>query len=297
MTLLERLRAGETVVGDGAWGTMLMARGLLPGQPPERWTLERPDALAEIARLYLDAGAELITTNTFGASPLRLRMHGLDGETERLNARAVEIVRQAVGRRAYVSASVGPTGHLLAPLGDASRDEVYSGYARQIGALAAAGADAICIETMTDIEEATLAVRAAKATAPEVPVLAAMSFDITRRGAFTVMGVAPATATARLHAAGADVVGANCGTGPAAMRQVADEFRAASERPGIFQPNAGLPEQTSAGLSYPQTPDAFADEAVHLVHPGIGRIIGGCCGTTPEHIKALARVLRERPRA
>ncbi len=271
-----------------------MARGLPPGQPPERWTLDRPEALAEIAVLYVDAGANLITTNTFGASPLRLRMHGLEADTDRLNARAVEIVREAVGRRAYVSASVGPTGHLLLPLGDASADSMYDGFVRQIRALASAGADAICIETMTDIEEATLAVRAAKATAPELPVLASMSFDITRRGAFTVMGVSPAAAAARLGDVGADVVGANCGTGPAAMREVAGEFAAASTRPGIFQPNAGLPEQTSDGLVYPQTPETFAREAAELARAGVGGIVGGCCGTTPEHIKALARLLRDR---
>lgn len=290
--LLQRLRAGDTLIGDGAWGTMLMSRGLQPGEPPERWTLDHPDALAEIAQLYLEAGAELITTNTFGASPLRLRMHGLDDETDRFNRRAVEIVRQAVGDRAYVSASVGPTGHLLQPLGDAHPDEVYSGYVRQVAALAEAGADAICIETMTDAEEAALAVRAARATAAGLPVLVSMTYEITPRGAFTVMGVSPAAAVARLGDAGADVIGANCGTGPEAMQRVADEYAAAGARPGIFQPNAGLPEQTSSGLVYPQTPDAFARAAAELARPGAGRIIGGCCGTTPDHIRALASLLR-----
>ena len=293
MTLLDRLRSGEILIGDGAWGTMLMARGLAAGQPPERWTLERPDALAEIALLYVAAGANLITTNTFGASPLRLRMHGLDADVDRLNARAVAIAREAVGGHAYVSASVGPTGHLLAPLGDAQPDEVYRGYVRQIAALAEAGADAICIETMTDVEEAALAVRAARATAPQLPVLVSMSFEVTRRGAFTVMGVSPAMAVARLGDAGADVIGANCGTGPEAMRHVADEFAGASGRPAIFQPNAGLPEQIRGDLVYPQGPDAYAQEAAKLAGAG-GRIVGGCCGTTPEHIRALARAIRER---
>jgi len=209
--LRARLARGEALVGDGALGTLVMERGLPASRPPEWLVLEKPEALVEVARLYVEAGADLVTTDTFGASRLRLAMHGLAGDVERINRRAVECVREAVGGRVYVSASVGPTGRLLAPLGDTEPAEAEAGFAEQAAALAAAGADLFCVETMTDLVEATCAVRAARAAVPRLPVMATMTFERTPRGFFTVMGVPVERAMRGLEEAGADVVGRTAG--------------------------------------------------------------------------------------
>jgi 5-methyltetrahydrofolate--homocysteine methyltransferase len=289
-SLRTRLARGDVLVGDGALGTLLMERGLPEGQPPEWFAGERPEVLEEIARLYLDAGADLITTDTFGASPLRLALHGLEAEMEKINRRAVVAVRGAASGRAYVTASVGPTGRLLAPLGDADPEEVLAGYAAQVRVLADSGADLICVETMTDLTEATRAVRAAKAVAPHLPVMATMTFDETPRGFFTVMGVSVDRAVAGLADAGADVVGSNCGTGIETMVAVAREFARHTRLPIAIQPNAGLPETQGGRAVYRETPEIVAAHAPRLLELGV-QIVGGCCGTTPDHIRALRRVV------
>jgi 5-methyltetrahydrofolate--homocysteine methyltransferase len=288
--LLDRLKAGDVVVGDGAWGTLLMARGLKPGEPPESINLMKGDSLEDIAHQYLAAGAEIVTTNTFGGSPARLRQYGLDGETEAINRAAVEAARRAAANRAYVSASVGPCGHVLAPYGDANPADVAAGFERQIRALFTAGVDLICIETMTDLHEATLAVRAARDAAPGVPIMATMTFELTRRGFFTVMGVSIEQAARGLADAGADIVGSNCGNGSEIMIDIARAFRASTDRPIAIQANAGLPEQQGATLVYRETPDFMAEQAGALLELGVS-LIGGCCGTTPDHIRAIRRLV------
>jgi 5-methyltetrahydrofolate--homocysteine methyltransferase len=285
--LLERLRRGEVVVGDGAWGTMLIAEaGLPPGAPPERVVLDAPEIVRAIARRYLEAGAELLTTDTFGGTPLRLAAHGLAERCEEINRRAVELARAAADGRALVSGSVGPTGTLLAPLGPARPEEIEAAFECQLAALAAAGADLFCIETMTDLAEALLAVRAAKRVAPAVPVVATMTFDPTPRGIFTVMGVTPARAAAALAEAGADVVGANCGNGIEGMVDVVAALARHAAVPIAVRPNAGLPQLIDGVLTWPETPASFAAHAPALVVAG-ARLIGGCCGTTPAHVRAL----------
>jgi 5-methyltetrahydrofolate--homocysteine methyltransferase len=290
--LLDRLHAGDTIVGDGAWGTLLMARGLEPGTPPETFNLARPEAIEEIARQYLDAGAEIITTNTFGGSPLRLQQHGLEGSTEAINRAAAQTVRRVAGTGAYVSGDVGPCGQILAPYGDTKPEEVAAGFERQIRALVAAGVDLICIETMTDLTEATLAVRAARTVAPGLPIVATMTFERTRRGFFTVMGVTIAQAARGLVDAGADVVGSNCGNGIDVMLEIAREFRACTDRPIAIQSNAGMPEQRDGELVYAEGPEFTAARAATLAEMGIS-IIGGCCGTTPAHIRAIKAAVRQ----
>ena len=291
--LLSRLDRGDVLVGDGAWGTQLMARGLPAGQPPEWFALERPEVLEEVARLYLEAGADLVTTDTFGGTSFRLKLHGLDGERERVNRQAVEAVKRAVRGRALVSGSIGPSGQLLEPYGDTSPDAVEEAFAEQARALAAAGADVLCIETMGDLTEAVRAVKAAKAMAPGVPVMATMTFEPTPRGYFTVMGVSVEKAAAGLEAAGADVVGSNCGTGIADMVSIARAMARATRLPLIIQPNAGLPRSFDGQLVYDETPDAMAARVPELLDLGVV-IVGGCCGTTPDHIQASRRAV-ERP--
>jgi len=287
--LLARLEAGDRLVGDGAWGTLLMDRGLRPGEPPEALNLSRPEVIEEIARLYLEAGADLVTTNTFGGSPARLALHGLRDHTEEINAAAVSAARRAVGERALVSASVGPCGRLLLPYGDTDPSEIAAGFERQIAALGAAGADLICIETMSDLNEARLALRAARAVAPRLPVIATMTFERTRRGFFTVMGTPVAEATRELDEAGADVIGSNCGNGSEVMIEIARDLRANTDRPIAIQPNAGVPEVRDGIACYPESPEEMAERARALLDLGVA-IVGGCCGTTPDHIRALRAV-------
>lgn len=292
-SFLDRIRSGRVVLGDGAWGTMLMARGLATGDAPERVGLERPELLTEIACLYLEAGAEVVTTNTFGANPARLHLHGLEERLEEICRVAVAAVRKATGERAWVSGSMGPTGKLLAPLGDLDPSAARDGFARQAAALAAAGVDLLCVETMTDLAEAELAVRAARAAAPSLPIVATMSFEATKRGYFTVMGATPAKAAGRLAAAGANVVGANCGDG-AAMAGIARELRANGPLPVAVRPNAGLPALVDGALEWPESPEVMAARVPELLAAGVA-LVGGCCGTTPEHVRALHAILAARP--
>jgi 5-methyltetrahydrofolate--homocysteine methyltransferase len=285
---LQRLQRGPAVVGDGAWGTLLMERGLEPGRCPETFNLERPELLTEIGSLYLEAGAEILTTNTFGASPLKLEPYGLDSRAEAINRAAVEALRAIAAGRAWISASVGPTGAILKPYGDADEDAVYGSFQRQIEALAEAGADLLCVETMIDLREASLAVQAARNVAPELPVMATMTFDSTPRGFYTVMGVNVEQAARGLRDAGADVVGSNCGNGSETMVEIARAFRDRTSLPLIIQPNAGLPQNRGGQVVYPESPAFMADQALELLGLGVA-VIGGCCGSTPDHIHEIRR--------
>jgi 5-methyltetrahydrofolate--homocysteine methyltransferase len=291
--ILERLRQGDVIVGDGALGTMLMQRGLKHGDPPEAFNLSKPQVLEEIASLYLDAGAEIVTTNTFGASPLRLQQFFLDKETETINRNAVEAVRRAVQDRAYVSGSVGPSARILKPLGDTEPEEVFSSFQRQIRALLAAGIDLVCIETMMDAAEAVLAIKAARSLDPKVPVMATMTFSKTPRGFLTLMGTSLENASAELEKAGADIVGSNCGDGMGKMVEIARELRKHARVPVAIQGNAGLPVTEGTSLVYPETPEFVAEKAAEILQMGV-QIIGGCCGTRPEHIKAIRKVVDSR---
>jgi len=294
--LRDRLGDGTVLLIDGALGTMLFQRGLAPGRPPESVTLERPGVLEEIARLYLEAGADLLTTNTFGASPLRLALHGLDDRTEAVNREAVLATRRVADDRAWVAGSCGPCGHLLEPYGDVSADDVLAGFRRQAGALIDADVDCVLVETMTDLTEAKLAVRAAREVSADVPVIATMTFDPTPRGYFTVMGVSVEAAAAGLEEAGATAVGSNCGYGIEHMIGVAKAFRAATTLPIVIQPNAGLPRSTGTETVYDETPEFMAEKAVALLDLGVAAI-GGCCGTTPEHTRALRTLIDRVSRA
>jgi 5-methyltetrahydrofolate--homocysteine methyltransferase len=287
-----RARLGEAgaILADGAMGTMLFQRGLRAGDCPERWSLEEPGILEEISAAYLAAGAEILETNTFGASPMKLAPYHLQDRTEEVNARAVACARKAARDRAYVAASVGPSGRILEPYGDASRDEVAGSYRRQMKVLISEGVDLICIETMTDLAEAVLAVEAARSVSTTLPVCATLTFDPTPRGFFTLMGASIEQAARQLEAAGADVLGSNCGNGIRDMAAIAEEFLKATTLPVLIQSNAGLPEMKEGAPVFPESPESLARESRRMLTAGV-KIIGGCCGTTPLHVAALREVL------
>lgn len=291
--LLERIKKGEILIGDGAMGSLLMARAkdLIKGKSPEFINLSRTDILEEVASLYLEAGADIVQTNTFGGSPLKLSDYALDDKTEEINRAAVLAVKKIVGGRAYVSASCGPSGRMLKPYGNTEPEEMYESFLRQLKVLIDAGADIICVETMTDVQEAILAVKAAKSISPSTPVMATMTFDKTPRGFFTMMGVTIEKAAKELEAAGADIVGSNCGNGIENMILIAREFKKFTALPVIIQSNAGLPEVKDDGVIYPETPEFMAEKSKELAAAGVS-IIGGCCGTTPEHIRVIGETIR-----
>jgi 5-methyltetrahydrofolate--homocysteine methyltransferase len=293
-SILNRIKKGEILIGDGAMGSLLMARAkdLIKGKCPEYINLSRTDILEDIARLYLEAGADLIETNTFGGSPLKLSAYNLEDQTEIINRAAVQAVRKAVDGKAYVSASVGPCGKMLKPYGNVEPEEMYQSFLRQLKAISEAGVDIICVETMTDINEASLAIKAAKSVSPDIPVIATMTFDKTPRGFYTMMGVNIEKAARELEAVGADIIGSNCGNGIENMILVAQEYKKFTSLPLIIQANAGLPIVKDDAVVYPETPEFMAEKSKELVTIGVS-IIGGCCGTTPEHIRAIGQAVKK----
>lgn len=291
--ILDRLKRGDILVGDGAMGTMLMQRGLRTGESPETYNLTKSHVLEEIAALYLEAGSEIVSTNTFGASPLRLRQYSLDKDVEAINRSAVEAVRRAVGNRAYVAGSVGPSGMMLKPHGDTTPEEVLASYSRQIDSLLAAGVDLLCVETIMDLREAAAAIEAARSLDPKIPVMATATFGRTPQGYSTLMGASVKDVVKALEGNGADVIGSNCGEGSAQMLEIAREFRQYARVPLAIQSNAGLPVKSETGMVYSETPDFVAAQSAAMLELGV-QIIGGCCGTTPDHIRAIRKMVDAR---
>jgi len=294
--ILERLKNGELLVADGAMGTMLFERGLKSGDCPELLNLSNPQVPEEVAQLYFKAGADIIQTNTFGGSPPKLSDYGLESKCEDINTKAVECVRNAVGEHAYISGSCGPSGSLLKPYGDMEPEDLKKAFEIQINALANAGVDIICIETMTDLHEAIIAVKAAKENHPEIPVMVSMTFDKIPKGYYTIMGVSIEDAVKGLKDAGADIIGSNCGNGIDNMVEIAKQIKELSDKPILIQSNAGIPKNNDGELFYPESPSYFEEKTLELIEAGVS-IIGGCCGTTPEHIKAIRKVVDSSIRA
>jgi 5-methyltetrahydrofolate--homocysteine methyltransferase len=290
--LRRRLAEGRVILGDGALGTLLQTQGRGVDVVPEALALSDPDLLEQVARAYVDAGAEIVQTNTFGASPLRLAVAGLDGEAERINRRAVAAARRAAeATGAWVTASVGPSGRTLEPFGDLPLGELEASFRRQVAALVAEGVDAIGVETMMDVEEACAAVRAAREIARRIVVTASLVFQATPTGWATPFGTPLGEAVERLRSSGADVVGTNCGTGTVEAVGMAAALREATDAPLIVRPNAGLPETTAEGATtWPESPAVFAEAARRLREAGV-TWLGGCCGTTPDHVRAMREAL------
>jgi 5-methyltetrahydrofolate--homocysteine methyltransferase len=285
--VIEQLLAAGPVLTDGAWGTQLQARGLPPGQLPDLWNLTHPEQVAEVAQAYVQAGSRVILTNTFGANRLRLAEAGCADELKAINRRGVELSRQAAQGHAKVFASIGPTGKMLLT-GEVNAADLTAVFTEQAQALASGGPDGLVIETMSDLEEARLAVAAARSTG--LPVVACVVFDSGRDKDRTMMGQTPEQVAQGLSAAGADVVGSNCGQGIAGFVSICRRLHAATDRPIWIKPNAGLPELVEGRAVYRTTPEEFAAYLPALLEAGAS-FVGGCCGTTPEFIAALSRRL------
>ncbi len=296
MTFVEAVKNLKPLLADGATGTMLQAMGLPTGEPPERWTLDNPDAVRELARRYAEAGSDIVYTNTFGANRIRLKRFGLDKKIAELNRLAVQLAREGVNSAArpsssvpnpFVVASIGPTGELLEPYGDLEPDIVRDAFSEQAAALAEAGVDAFVCETFSDLTEAVICLKAVKSVA-KAPVMVGMSFEENGR---TMMGVAPEDAVSKLLDEGAFVVGANCSIGPEVVERAVAAMKVA--RPDallLAKPNAGKPKLVEGKVVYPVTSDEMVSFALKMRDLGVA-VIGGCCGTTPEHIAAMRAVL------
>ena len=287
MTLIEELLAATPVLTDGAWGTQLQARGLTPGECPDQWNLTRPAEVEQVARAYVEAGSRVILSNTFGSNRVALAGHGLAGQAAGINRAGAAISRRAAAGRAKVFASIGPSGKILMS-GETTEDELRAAFAEQARALAEGGADALVVETMSDLAEAKIALEAAKSTG--LPVVACMVFDTGRNKDRTMMGATPEQAAGELAAYGADVIGANCGVGVESYIAICRRLKAATDRPVWIKANAGLPELAGGKAVWKMTPEAFAGFVPQLIQAGAS-FIGGCCGTSPEFIRAVAGVI------
>lgn len=281
--IIQQLLGDKPLITDGAWGTEMQARGLAIGEFPDAWNLTHPDKVLEVANAYVSAGSDIILTNTFGANRIRLAEAGLADQVGPINQRGAELSKQAANSHALVFASMGPSGK-LAVMGETSLDELKAAFEEQASSLAEGGADALVIETMGDLEEAKVAVQAAKRTG--LPVVGCMVFDSGKDKDRTMMGITVEQAADGLLEAGADIVGANCGQGIEGFLPICQRLHASSGRPVWIKGNAGLPELVAGRAVYKTLPEEFASFFPELVKAGAG-FIGGCCGTNPEFIKAL----------
>lgn len=291
-SLLERVKAGEILISDGAMGTFLQAKGLKPGECPESWCVSHPDVVRDIAAAYVAAGADIVETDSFGGTSFKLKEYGLQDKVGEFNRAAARLAKEAMGDKGYVAASVGPTGQIAEDEGgNVSEEQLYESFKEQVVALAEGGADALCIETMSSAIEASLAVKAAKENT-SLPIICTFTFEPGQRGFRTMMGVDPVRSAKAAVEAGADVVGANCGNGIANMIEIVTQIRAAlPDVPILVHANAGMPVLEDGKSVFKETPADMAARVPELIAAG-ANIIGGCCGTTPDHIAAMAKAAK-----
>ncbi len=298
MNLRERIRQGFFLL-DGAMGTQLFARGIEAGKCSDYLNIESPDIIFDIHRAYLEAGSDAILTNTFGGNKYALARHGFAEKREEINAAAAQIARRAAGEEKYVLGDIGPSGGFLQPLGDLKPDELKDAFAEQAKVLLAGGVDGLIIETMTALDEITVAVEAVKSVCGDFPVFASMAFDNARGNYRTMMGVDVESAVLKMVSLGADAAGFNCGTASLdEYIELAGKYVSAVEALGgdvliYAEPNAGKPELVNGKAVYKVSPGEFAVAAEKIYSAGVS-IIGGCCGTGPEHIEAVTKKLKSR---
>jgi len=279
---------GAVLLADGAWGTELFKRGLIQGCPPDEWNLLHPDIVREITREYLDAGADIVLTNSFGANRFRLEPHGLSDQVVKINAAAAALARQVIGHAAIIAGDMGPSARFIS-LGEVSAAELHDVFAEQAATLAHAGVDWIVVESMTDVEEMVVAVRAA-VEATHLPVVASMSYNATPRGYRTMMGNPPEVCVHRAEEAGASLIGANCGAGIEQYVPLVPILRSLTMLPIWIKANAGMPQIVGGRVVYPLCAHEYASYVPRLVLDGAD-VVGGCCGTDPGFIRAMAAAL------
>ncbi len=284
--LRQLLNDKKLLISDGAWGTQLVLRGLPFGSVPEMWNIENPDEVRATAQAYVDAGADIILTNTFGGSGIRLSRAGFAGDVIEINRIGAQLSRDAAGDDVLVFASIGPTGAFMRPLGIVSEADMIASFALQVQGFVAGGADGIVIETMSDLGEAKAALKAARDNS-DLPVVVSMTFEEHKRGYSTMMGATPEQVAYELDAAGVDLIGANCGAGIEQVIGAVAALREHTRTPLWAKPNAGTPELVDGRTVFQATPEIMVQHLPMLAEAG-AVVIGGCCGTTPEHIRLFA---------
>ncbi len=289
--IIQKIKSGKVLVADGGWGTMLQKQGMKSGECPEYWNIIKPEIIKGIARNYAEAGAMMVETNSFGGSSFKLEKYGLSEKVHEINEAAAMLSREAVGKNRFVLGSIGPTGKFLL-MGEVTPEDLYESFKQQALALEAGGADAIMIETMSDLDEAKLAVWAARENT-KCEVFCTMTFDRTSENDYhTMMGISPEDMLNELTGAGAEMIGANCGRGIKDMIGIVKAIRRKNkEIPVMIQANAGLPVYREGNTIYPETPENTASYVRDLIDAGVN-VIGGCCGTTPEHIRRIAEEVK-----
>ena len=288
-SLLERLATGGPLISDGATWTYLQQHGLESWQCPEEFNVTHPDVVSGMAKAYFDAGAEMVLTNTFAGNRYSLKKYDLGDRVRYFNIKAAKLAKSQASSGQYVVGSVGPLGEFPQPLGRVHQDEMREAYIEQVNALAEGGVDGVLFETLRVIEEAVIAIKAAKENT-DLAVMVSMVFDRGQDGFATIMGASPEEVMNALKDAGADVVGANCGNGIDDMVEIAKEIKRVTSGYTLINSNAGIPSILDAEIVYPESPEYMATRFAELAQMGIS-VIGGCCGTGPEHIHALANAV------
>lgn len=290
-SILKELEKGKVLISDGAWGTFLHKLGLEVGECPEIWNLTHRKEVLSIAQSYIDAGADMVLTNSFGAHPVRLEHYGLQDKAPELNESAAAISREAAGDDHFVLGSIGPSGAILV-MEEVSEETVYDGFRVQVEGLAKGGADAICVETMSAIDEACLAIRAAKEFT-DLEVVCTFTYNKTVHGYYrTMMGVSPEEMVNAVKEAGADIIGANCGIGFEQMIEIVEAIRNVDKTtPVLIHANAGIPVIRGGKTVFPETAEMMRSKVKDLISAG-ANIIGGCCGTTPDYIREFVSEIR-----
>ncbi len=289
MSVLKEVRK-QGIILDGAMGSMLINAGLQGGQAAEEWLLEKPEEIIRVHQEYADAGAEVLTTATFGGNSIKLEKADLKHKGELINSTAVELARRAARDGCFVAGNIGPSGELLYPAGSLSVEAAEYSFAAQAAVLAENGVDLFLIQTFYDLQELLTAVAGVQSVS-DLPIFATMTFQEKKGGFVTIMGNRVEASMKQLADAGVSVVGANCSIGSSAMVRLAGEMRKAVSIPVMAQPNAGVPELKDGAAVYNEDPDIFSDNMLRIRALGV-EVLGGCCGSTPEYIRSMVRKLR-----
>jgi methionine synthase I (cobalamin-dependent) len=289
MNILERAQTKGLIL-DGAMGTMLIRSGLEGGKVSEFWNLEKPEIVQAIHKSYFDAGSDVVMTNTFGGSSLKLKKTGLHKHTEEINRTAVQLAKEVAGKEKYVAGDIGPIGEMLQPSGTLSFEAAVECFMEQAEYLSKAGADLFIIETMFDLNESLAAIRAAQSVS-SLPIFATLTFQEVPKGFVTLMGNRVEDGMKSLLDTGAVVVGANCTLGSGPMVNLAKEIRGCVDSPVMILPNAGMPEIKGSETFHPEDKDFFSDNMLEIKRLGV-EVIGGCCGSTPGYIQSIVEKIR-----